>query len=145
MIYHKPVNDRLWNILTLPLGRNDFSNSVPLLMLFGVTDAATAVEDAAAAAIATAAVAALQYLQGAVNRTRVSATADRCAANEPHSPLNKHSKNITFYTLPTCPNTVDANKLTLLLNSLDPSLIDGVVSGHTHTIVHNFINGIPVI
>ena len=74
MIYHKPVNDRLWNILTLPLGRNDFSNSVPLLMLFGVTDAATAVEDAAAAAIATAAVAALQYLQDAGSRTR-----ERCA------------------------------------------------------------------
>ena len=31
------------------------------------------------------------------------------------------------------------------LNSINPDLIDGVVSGHTHSIVHNFINGIPVI
>ena len=30
MIYHKPVSDRLRNFLTLPVGRNDLSNSVVL-------------------------------------------------------------------------------------------------------------------
>ena len=63
-------------------------------------DAATAIEatasaEAAADAAADAAVDtdaaaknAIQYLQGAGIRTRDSAIAERCATNEPHSPLS---------------------------------------------------------
>jgi 2',3'-cyclic-nucleotide 2'-phosphodiesterase (5'-nucleotidase family) len=36
-------------------------------------------------------------------------------------------------------------EMEILLNSLEPNLIDVVVSGHTHDNVHQFINGYPVI
>ena len=51
--------------------------------------AAAAADAAEAAAAATAAEAALPYLQGARTRTRDSATADRCATHELHSPPNQ--------------------------------------------------------
>ena len=63
-----------------------------LLVLFADAGAAEAPTAAAAEATvdaetAAAAEAELQYLKGAGIRTRNSATADRCATNELHSPL----------------------------------------------------------
>lgn len=37
------------------------------------------------------------------------------------------------------------DELVLYLNKLPKGIIDGVVSGHTHSIIHHWINGIPVI
>lgn len=38
-----------------------------------------------------------------------------------------------------------SGEMDILLSSLPPGVIDAVVSGHTHTIVHHWVNGIPVI
>ena len=63
----------------------------PFFSAFAVdaVTAAAAADAAEAAAAATAAEAALPYLQGARTRTRDSATADRCATHELHSPPNQ--------------------------------------------------------
>ena len=37
------------------------------------------------------------------------------------------------------------DEMTRLLNSLPAGTVDAVVSGHSHTVVHNWVNGIPVI
>ena len=58
--------------------------------------ATVAAEAATAVAVAADDESALQYLQGARIRTRVSATADRSAAKKPHSPLDTvNSASIT--------------------------------------------------
>lgn len=45
-------------------------------------------------------------------------------------------------------NVSNCNKndeLYKFVNSIPKDTVDGIVSGHTHSIVHIFINGIPII
>ena len=48
------------------------------------------------------------------------------------------------------PSTDKANcnandELYQFMDLLDPSFVDGVVAGHTHSINHSFFNGVPVV
>jgi len=42
-------------------------------------------------------------------------------------------------------NCSSTDELAMFLSNLPEGLIDGVVAGHTHDIVHHFVNGIPVV
>ena len=46
---------------------------------------------------------------------------------------------------PDCNSHEPKNEIVRLLQELPPGTVDAVVSGHTHTLVHQWVNGVPVI